>query len=201
MTTKESGFILPITTVFLLMLASLSLTSMHTALMQQKVVRNQSTSVVALEHAERALKAIEYSDLLQDITKIRETAGYHHTFNSPSSAPDFLVYNWLTPGNAFPAPSWAVTPSDDQLTLPTPLVVLEELYFSQDHGDSDHSPLTHDSAYRYIRITVHVSDKLHKDVAVLQSVVEQEYEKNNDAEPTIASYPHRVSRVSWRQLR
>ncbi len=132
---KNGGFVLPTGMVFLFLLSLLSLNSLQIAVMQQKITRNQDDTLLSFERAESALAEIENSDLVWDMSQIRNVPGYHNTFSDPLNAPNFHNYDWNDIDKGFHVSFPEVHQSPITQHLPKPVVVFEELYFSEIHSE------------------------------------------------------------------
>ncbi|NKB65036.1 MAG: hypothetical protein GKR95_23990 [Gammaproteobacteria bacterium] len=207
MMNKNDGFILPIGLIFLLLLSLLSISSLKSSGLQYKITSNLTDRLLSFERAESALSQVENSELIWNMEKIRQTPGYYNSFNDPHGAPNFLQNDWdqTHPGIPIALPSIVSSDSTEgvvALDLPPPLVILEELYFTETHnGLNPDSQLTNvPFAERYIRITTKAQGLRPSTVTVLQSVIKHRYPRDTASSTQSFEHPLEIARVSWYQI-
>ena len=172
---KNSGFVLPIGMMFLIVLSVLAIGALKDVSLEEKMASNFSDKHVANLRAENALNALEGINLRAVSTSELQTSdGFNDSSQFPEDAPDFRNDGWINSNNTITVANVELlAPNGEPIDDPDyPVAFVEKLYTVEalgiGKGDDDS-----ESEQNYYRFTVRATGNDPETITTLQSVVRQ----------------------------
>lgn len=165
----NSGFVLPIGMVMMLILSIIGISTLRGGILQEKMSSNYLDKEQSFQAAESALRIVQRITLRQSAENIQSTDGYHNSIKDVKGAPSYDQYS-LKSASAFEVHGLYDASDVNETLVSHPKVIIEELSNTESLKIGK-QPSNKELAQRFFRITALSSGETKSSFSAIQGVV------------------------------